>query len=273
MSKEELQQLKKQVSPDGWDDGRIAAFFSSAKTNSYSIKLRGGGKILFVTQDDAVPQSETVFSEVDSIFTWLGVPSGFTLILFWIDAPRVLERDAWPTKTNVNGGWTIPGSNEIVVYRSEEWDRVLIHETIHALKWDWDMPTKPLKCWGLSDNAQLMPHLFEAWTELYAEWLWCGWHNVSWITQMRWMHMQATQIFARLGDRDWSENTNVFSYYILKTALAPHVGFLWTFRNGMSSDERMYVLCSLASRGIQKIKNDSIGVVPSKISLRMTFKK
>jgi hypothetical protein len=119
-----------------------------------------------------------------------------------------------------------------------------------------------------------MPHLFEAWTELYAEWLWCGWHNVNWEVQMRWQQLQATQILARhmRSGRNWNEDTNVFAYYILKAALAPHISFLWTFGNGSVESERIYVLCRLVKSNLDILNNIAARTVPTDLSMRMTIK-
>lgn len=230
-----------------------------------------GGKLLFVCHEsDSDSNTERIARATDRLFAWLGTPDAFTIILFWIHAPRILEINAWPTKESLNGGWTIVGSNEIVVYRSEEWDRVLIHETIHALGWDWQhMPSNALTCWNLSDGSSLMPHLFEAWTELYAEWLWCGWHSMPWETQIHWMYTQSLQILARRTGA-WTENTNVFAYYVLKTALAQHIAFLWAFRNGTTHNELLYVLCDLVRPVLERMYAESKHVIPKKISLRMT---
>lgn len=237
------------------------------KTTAQAYDLTDGGKLLFVTQDSSI--GPHIAKITNALFNWLGVPAGFTLILFWRDDPRNIASDEWPSRASVNGGYTYSGSNTIIVYRQEEWDRVLLHEAIHALRWDWDVPQSPMRCWGLGPQAQLMPHLFEAWTELYAEWLWCGWHNKSWTRQMAWAHGQALQILAR-APQPWKENTNIFAYYILKATLAPHIGFLWTLQNGMTNDERIYVLCTLVEPTLSVMRHDAKKVPLKSISMRMT---
>jgi hypothetical protein len=229
--------------------------------------LTGGGKLLFVAQDHK--EGLRVAKETNALFSWLGTPPGFTLILFWRDDPRFLARTEWPSRSTVNGGYTYSGSNTIIVYRQEEWDRVLIHEAIHALRWDWDIPAVPQPCWGLGPQARLSPHLFEAWTELYAEWLWCGWHNVAWAKQLAWSRIQAVQILAR-APATWKENTNVFAYYILKAALAPHIGFLWTLQNGMSDTERSHVLCSLVTPALAELRSEAARTPLKTLRMRMT---
>ena len=237
------------------------------KSIAYAYDLTDGGKLLFVTQDST--EGPRIAKETNALFNWLGVPAGFTLVLFWRNDARNIASDEWPSRNSVNGGYTYSGSNTIIVYRQEKWDRVLLHEAMHALRWDWDVPHTPLPCWGLGPQAQLMPHLFEAWTELYAEWLWCGWHNKSWTRQMAWAHSQALQILAR-APQPWKENTNIFAYYILKTALAPHIGFLWTLRNKMSDEERSHVLCTLVGPTLSVMRRDATKTPLKSMSMRMT---
>ncbi len=241
-------------------------------TRGYDIRLpkSAGRLILFATA--AAQNVETVARHIDRLLAWLGVPANFTVHLWLQDLPRRIAVNEWPNRLSVNGGFAVPGIPEIFVYREEEYDRVVIHEIIHAMKWDWRMPETPLPCWGI--RGRMMPHLFEAWTELYAEWLWCGWHNISWDLQMRWQQLQATQILARFqaSGRDWNENTNIFAYYVLKAALAPHIAFLWAFGNGVVESERLYVLCNLVKSNMDTLHAVASRTIPTDLSMRMTIK-
>jgi len=249
--------------------GELAKFHARTDVKGYAVDLLGGGVlILFTNQYDPAIAKET-----DAILTWLGTPPGFTVNLWWRHDPRRIAANEWPSRRTVNGGWTYANSSSVIVYRSEEWDRVLIHEVIHALGWDWSMPSAPLKCWNLDETAQLQPALFEAWTELYAEWLWCGWHNIPWERQRAWQDEQAVQILARRKDTSWSEDTNVFAYYVLKAALAPHIAFVLCFGNGTTSEERSAVLCRLLSPELERLRGRAASTIPKDISLRMTLKK
>jgi hypothetical protein len=262
-----LQRAKKQAQPNSWDEGVIYKFMNEPETHGYAVDLVGGGKLIIYTQEShTIPN---IASETDALFTWLGVPQGFTMILFWRHDPRRIAATEWPSKRTVNGGWAVPGSAEITVYRAEEWDRVLLHESIHALEWDWAMPESPLPCWGLHNKASVQPALFEAWTELFAEWMWCGWHNVPWERQRSWQDYQATQILRR-APHVWKENTNLFAYYVLKAALAPHIGFLWVFGNGNSGPERLSVLCGLVEPELTRLRQQAMQTHLEAISMRMT---
>ena len=244
---------------------------SDPKTKPIAIDLVGSaGTLLLFIQDEG--EISKIAQEADALLTWLGTPPGFITLLFYIDDERNITAKEWPSKSTVNGGWTIPGNDLIVIYRQEEWDRVLLHETIHAMHWDWEMPTKPLVCWGFDKDEVISPHLFEAWTELSAEWLWCGWHNIPWSEQREWQDTQAVQILARdiVSGRPWKENTNIFAYYVLKAALAPHVAFLWLARNGRTPEERLDILCRLTEPEIKRLRKEATTVKPTAFALRMT---
>jgi hypothetical protein len=267
----ELRLVKRKLGSEDWSGGTITKFMAAPETRALDIKLpkSGGRLILFAGPESNI---DAVARNVDGILAWMGVPAKFTVHLWLQQWLRQIRTDEWPGRLSVNGGFATPGIPEIFVYREEEYDRVVIHEIIHAMKWDWKMQETPLPCWGI--QGRMMPHLFEAWTELYAEWLWCGWHNVNWEVQMRWQQLQATQILARhtRSGRNWNEDTNVFAYYILKAALAPHISFLWTFGNGSVESERIYVLCRLVKSNLDILNNIAARTVPTYLSMRMTIK-
>jgi hypothetical protein len=246
--------------------GELAKFQKRPDVKGYAVDLLGGGKLVLFTE----AYDPTIAKETDAILQWLGTPKGFTVNLWWRDDPRYIEADGWPSRRTVNGGWTYQNSTSIVVYRSEEWDRVLIHEVIHAMGWDWNIPSVPLKCWNVGENAILQPSLLEAWTELYAEWIWCGWRNVPWEMQRGWQDEQAVQILARRINKSWEEDTSVFAYYVLKAALAPHISFLLCFGGGETPDEKMSVLCGLVTPELERLRTLAKSAMPKGISLRMS---
>ena len=106
---------------------------------------------------------QEIAQQLSRMFSWMGVPRPITIVLWYIDVPRILKANEWPTAAHVNGGWTVPNTSTIFIYRQEEWDRVVFHELIHALGWDWQMPETPLACWNFPTNSTVYPHLFEAW--------------------------------------------------------------------------------------------------------------
>lgn len=160
------------------------------------------------------------------ILEFLGAPNGFVINLWAINKPRILEPNKFPTRAEVNGGWAYRGGNEVWIFREEEWDRVLIHECVHALNWDLFPSSSTKSCLEESLKGTFTDALAEAATELLAEWFWCIIHSPiddlnyqTWSKQKNWQLKQAYHI---LGTRLtlWSEDTSVFAYYLLKTAIA-----------------------------------------------------
>lgn len=251
------------ASKNDWDGGAISTALTSLSSqaydgNSYTILIWG-------KSPTAIPQ------EAIRLLTWLGAPAGFQVYLFWREDPRTANAKEPLNANNVNGGFAVPGISKVYVYRSEEWDRVLLHECIHALGWDWpEFPIQP--CWKLHPSSKLMPTLFEAWTELFAEWLWCLWHSSpsdttgkTWKQQRTWQDQQAVQVLAR-HKGVWKETTNVFAYYVLKAALAPHINLLLL----LGSEVNQLEICELAGKELNNLRYRAKHEVPHDMRLRMT---
>ena len=80
-------------------------------------------------------------------------------------------------------------------------------------------------------GRSLWPHLGEAFTEFFAEWLWSIASARSlddaanrWHAQRTCSAAQAGRVWARIWDSREAENTNVFAYYVLKWVLMAHTG-------------------------------------------------
>lgn len=222
---------------DGFDGGRTAAW-AGAKDG---WTARHGAHTLFVLTDRAVPMADIALAL--RLMEWMSGSgsgsrgqmsgSGGGLTAFWWDQPwdRWLPAHTEPGRDHVNGGWAIPGIPEVHVYRREEFHKVLLHESIHALS--LDVPHEAVGPVRRELERQLgrrlWPHLGEAYTELFAEWLWAiaGARTLS-AARTRWSHQldcaqrQACQIWARIRTSRQDEDTNVFAYFVLKWVLMQH---------------------------------------------------
>jgi hypothetical protein len=263
---DEVVQLKNQLKKVNWDEGTILDYMEHHNVLQTTYIYEGGQQLNLWSHRKV----NKIVDTVGKLLAWLGTPKGFTVNLWLQDKPRIIKANQWPDKGTVNGGFTFQGSNTIYIYREEEYERVLIHEIIHALQWDWKMPSYPLLCWNI--QGTLAPHLFEAWTECYAEWLYCVFYNISWRQQLNWQRYQALQILSRGGNTKWNENTNVFAYYILKHALAQHMLFLLTFQQGITSTENNFVLCDLVKIPLEQLYKEALSITPEIMSLRMSLK-
>jgi len=266
LSPREFDEAKRQIA-SGWEQQTIFSLLDNPATQGLKYELWQGSTLYLITP--IIGKATEVARTTDAILTWLGAAPGFNIYVWFRDDPRYIKANQWPTKAQVNGGWTIVGTPNIVIYRSEEWERVLIHEMIHAMKWDWKVGPSPAPCWKMNKTDKLNPHLFEAWTELYAEWLACAWYGRLWARQRKWQDFQATQLLARATHK-WEENTSVFAYYVLKAALAPHFEFLWVFGNGKTSQEKQYVMCGLVTPELDRLRTQAKHTVPKDMSLRMS---
>lgn len=211
------------------------------------------------------------------ILAFLGAEPGFCVNWWRIPFDRNAKPNLFPTRAEVNGGWARTGVPEVFIYRLEEWDRVLIHECIHALGWDVS-PGLPLKhCLEKTlGGGKLMDALFEAATELNAEWLWCIVHapvddkdGSTWVKQKQWQQKQAFAVLAR-SEAVWNEDTSVFAYYVLKAVLGLEMeSFLIQWLSGSVETNGWCVLWSkykdVFLRNAQKDNTRN-----STISMRMT---
>ena len=106
------------------------------------------------------PGTRIDWNLLGNIFLAIGPPTNthqWRVVLFASPSPRLLPSDSHshPAPENINGGYTyVCDPRAIVIYRLEEWYRVLIHELLHA---------------ACTDNMELEEPIREAYTETWAE--------------------------------------------------------------------------------------------------------
>jgi hypothetical protein len=176
---------------------------------------------------------------------------------------------------HVNSGFTrtCVANSEIVIYRKEEWFKVLIHETFHNFALDFsDMNTRECHRRILSlFKVQSEVNLFEAYTEFWAEIMnaaFCSFYVLTdkedknafmkhfdmfitlersfsffqMVKALRFMGLRYQDLYSNavpvsvLRDTLYKEKSNVLSYYIITTILMNNYqGFLsWCDANNTS---------------------------------------
>jgi hypothetical protein len=176
---------------------------------------------------------------------------------------------------NVNTAFTTtcPSDSEIVVFRKEEWFKVFIHETFHNFGLDFSMMNNDMinDCIINIFKVNSKINAFEAYTEFWAEItnaLFCSYYatkdknNVNeflsnsefyinfektyslfqLVKTLDFMGLQYKDLYSNtkessiLRENLYKENTNVLSYYIIKTVLINNYqGFLsWCKTNNLS---------------------------------------
>jgi hypothetical protein len=176
---------------------------------------------------------------------------------------------------NVNTAFTTtcPRDSEIVVFRKEEWFKVFIHETFHNFGLDFSMMNNEIVNECILDifkvNSQV--NCYEAYTEFWAEIInacFCSFHTIKnnmnihdflsnfefyinyertysifqLVKTLHFMGLTYKDLYLDskhsiiLRENLYKENTNVLSYYIIKTILLNNYqGFLiWCNKNNLS---------------------------------------
>lgn len=227
---------------NSFDGGRIVGWITELGPATSALWMQGRHAVLRSVRDRRTGHTVYCYSDrprdaltSDLLFglrilSWMS--SAKPITWWWWDQPwpRTLPADTDPGKDHVNGGWAVPGVPEVHVYRREEAHKVLIHECIHALLLDVTVTTEVRSQFDADLGRRLWPHLGEAYTELYAEWLWSiaaaaslSSARKAWDAQLRCSDGQAVAIWVRIHDSRVDEDTNVFAYYVLKWVLMQHL--------------------------------------------------
>jgi hypothetical protein len=221
-------QLLSRISVEPFDGGKTRDWMSSLSTPIFRAMRSSCGHIVHVVSDRPFEDLTDDLVQGLKLMAWM---SKRPITWYWWDHDweRILPKNMIPGKEHINGGWAIPGVLEINVYRREEVHKVLLHESIHALNMDVHMPIRVRNMFHTDLQRQLWPHLGEAFTEFFAEWLWSladaksiSDAVVRWEYQRACSEDQANIVWSRIHDKTYSEDTNVFAYYVLKWTLMQH---------------------------------------------------
>jgi len=256
---------------------------------SYTFSLLGREvNVHFVVEDPSVElHLETFHRYVENIFLWLYFINDYaskkcankmTIYIYYTSLQKNLPQSniqiLGQNHVNTAFTYTCPADSEIVIFRKEEWFKVLMHETFHNLALDFsDMPTEECHRRLLSlFPVESKVNLFEAYTEVWAEILnvvFCNYlllleegqennkkiflENGVFLLQLERTYsifqMVKTLAFMGLTYEDlylpnaeverntlYKEDSNVLSYYVITTILLYHVtDFLtWCDQNNLS---------------------------------------
>jgi hypothetical protein len=225
-------ELIRRVAPssDPFDGGRTAAWLAAGgdRLTWRSVRDAHTGHMIHCVSDRTATELTDELYYGLRLIGWM--TQGAPVVWYWWDQPwqRVVPGGVDPGRDHVNGGWAVPGVREVHVYRREEAHKVLLHECVHAL--ELDVPHSAVEHVRRQFEAALgrllWPHFGEAYTELFAEWLWAIANSGTltaaqrmWDRQVACASRQAAEVWARVRDSREAEDTNVFAYYIMKWVL------------------------------------------------------
>ena len=241
----------------------------------------------FIVEEHDVEYKLDIYNRyVDTIILWFYIlneygsktcSSTFTVFFYFTSLEKKLPKSNIDIldQINVNTAFTTtcPKDSEIVIFRKEEWFKVLIHESFHNFALDFsDMNT--YEC--TKDILSIFPvnsevNLYESYTEFWAEIinaLFCSFFNLKnksniedflsnfdffinfertysffqLVKTLDFMGLNYKNIYSEtnqskiLRDTLYKEKTNVLSYYVIKTILLNNYqGFLsWCSHNNFS---------------------------------------
>lgn len=220
---------------DAFDSGRtmewLRGLAASGRAEWYSFTDAVTGHTVHAVSERGAAAVTPVLREALRLLRWMSRTTPITW--YWWDQPwmRYLPAGVRPGRDHINGGWAVPGTPEVHVYRREEALKVMLHEVIHGLGLDVAAAAvaEPRAQFERALGRKLWPHLGEAYTELFAEWLWsiAAARSLAdarrrWRAQRACAERQAAQVWARTRDSREAEDTNVFAYYVLKWVLMLH---------------------------------------------------
>jgi hypothetical protein len=223
-------ELMARVAPsrDPFDGGRTADWLRREGLTWRAVRDAQTGHTIHCVSDRPALTLTRDFALGLRLLAWMS--TGAPIVWYWWDHawPRRLPADVDPGRDHVNGGWAVPGVREVHVYRREEAHKVMLHECVHAL--GLDVPQSAVepvrRRFEQAFGRRLWPHFGEAYTELFAEWLWAvaGARSLvgarrRWDAQVACASRQAVEVWARVRDSHEDENTNVFAYYVMKWVL------------------------------------------------------
>jgi len=228
--------------------------------------------IKFITEDANIENNlETYNTYINNILAWLYVANEYankkcakdlTIYLYLTSQTKTLPLNKIDIlgQPHINSAFTYscPITGEIIIFREEEWFKVLIHETFHNYGLDFsEMHNSLKKC-----NEKILSifqiksavNLYEAYTETWAEILncsFCAFHLIKnkedheeFITstnllisfEILYSFFQMVKVLDYMGltynnlysgsstakslrETLYKENTSVLSYYVIKTIL------------------------------------------------------
>jgi hypothetical protein len=238
---------------------------------SYSLSLFNRKiNIIFIVEEEHIEMKIDIYNRyVDCILMWLYIlnqyaskqcANSLTIYLYFTSLEKKLPASNIHIldEINVNTAFTTtcPKDSEIVVFREEEWFKVLIHETFHNFGLDFsDMNTYEVnKCILNIFDVKSEVNLYESYTEFWAEImnaLFCSFislKNKTDIVQflsnaeiyinmerrysffqlvktLNFMGLQYSDLYSNssnskiLRNHFYKEKTNVLAYYVIKTIL------------------------------------------------------
>ena len=162
-TQDDLDHILKEIAPSPFDLILRQEVYDDLKAGKAKLVTKRGptAKVLAIVY----PDTKIPWDTFGKIFQAFGEPakaatSGeqakqWRLVWFANKKPRIIPSGK-PKAFHMNGGYTYACQSDIVIYREEEVERVLVHELLHAACTD-----------NMNDPEEIREVLTESWAELF----------------------------------------------------------------------------------------------------------
>jgi hypothetical protein len=217
-----------------------------------------------------------------------------TVYIYWTPLKKRLPavKGQPLTEINANTAFTMSCDREILLFRSEEWFKVLIHESMHCFGLDFSEKARRDVEHYVASTLYALPstatvHLYEAYAETWARLLNAAFVSVntgdsltrllsaevrhSGAVMANFLRHQGytyDDLFDPAAMRTYKERTNAFAYYVLAYVLmSDYAAFVeWCRGNPRMDPSRQRALADYVAQHVRPALVPSSGVA----SLRMT---
>lgn len=227
------------------------------QNTKYSVKYQVEfAKVTFYTFENTIPLQK-LNKYVKLVLCWISIAkqysiyhcgNGVNVIFYMTPLKKILpNKGITLSAINCNTGFSslCKDGNDIIIYREEEWFKVFLHESFHYFGFDYSNMDGSLvnrelqKCFCITTDILL----FESYTEFFAEILnlcfYCVINRKDFGVyikkEIKFSIEQSNKVLQHMGltyrdifesceesRKKYMEDTNAFSYYILKTILIFH---------------------------------------------------
>ena len=218
---------------------------------TYKININGKNIVLnfYTDKHSSIPDNKSLYKTfiiiyVLSLYSSKKCSRHLTIDIFLTPFRRMLPKKADDIigPMNINGGYTYGGcrnTNEITIYREEEWFKVLIHELFHNLDLDFStmdidkLREKMFDIFGIESEYNIYETYCETWARILNVAI-VSFMNSTNINKKEFLSkfnilikkeqifslIQGNKIYKKIrNSNNYRENTNVLCYYVLTAAL------------------------------------------------------
>ena len=154
-TQDDLDHILKEIAPSPFDLILRQEVYDDLKAGKAKLVTKRGptAKVLAIVY----PDTKIPWDTFGKIFQAFGESAAKQWRLVWFanKKPRIIPSGK-PKAFHMNGGYTYACQSDIVIYREEEVERVLVHELLHAACTD-----------NMNDPEEIREVLTESWAELF----------------------------------------------------------------------------------------------------------